>query len=148
MRKCLKVGEEAVLELPGREMAWLPATFYASVESCELECKSLNGEIGKIEKPHDDVPDTDSLVLLLHPVTNCTQDGCAADPCVANACGNLKAQSKRAQLAIPTTVELDTSCAVLASREDVRRRLAAAEKKVARAFRGVKCWTLSSIMRD
>lgn len=55
-----------MLDVPGREVGWLNVTYYASIESYELDWKWLNGEIDKGEAPgHDDVLDITSLELSL-----------------------------------------------------------------------------------
>lgn len=57
-----------MLDVPSREVAWLTMDSNASFESCKLLWKRLNDEVIEEEVPRDgDVPDTDSLELLLQP---------------------------------------------------------------------------------
>lgn len=76
-----------------------------------------------MEGPDNDVPDTDSLVLLLQRDAGWTQNIGAVDTGVANTCGRLKAVSTRAQLGVPTTVEkvLHFSREALVSGDNVGR---------------------------
>lgn len=64
-QKRRNVDAEIVLEAPSRKMVSLQRTSYASVKSCEIEWKRLNGEIDDEDVPDDDVQDIDSLKLLL-----------------------------------------------------------------------------------
>lgn len=132
-----KVNGEIVIEATRREVAWLKITSCASVENCELEWKRLNAELDKEEVLDVDVPDTDSLELLLQRYAGRMQDIGVVHPGVASECWYSKAELMRAQYAVPTTFEMvsDLSREVLASRDEVSRSLTAAEGKVAR---GVK----------
>lgn len=80
---------EVMLHLTSREGPWLKVTFYASNESCSLVWKRLNGKIDEEEVLGDyDVPDTDSLEILLQHDAGCTQDTSAVCSGVPSAWGD------------------------------------------------------------
>lgn len=55
-----------ILDVSSFELAWFGLTFSASVERCQLKYIRLDGEIDEEKAPaDDDVPDTDSLALVL-----------------------------------------------------------------------------------
>lgn len=99
------MGSEVVLEVSGREVAWLQSTTYASVKSCELERKRLNGEIEKEGGYDDVVPGSASLELLLQHDPGLTTDIAFINSSVANMSGNLRADLRLAPLTVLTTVE-------------------------------------------
>lgn len=112
---------EIVLEVLDRKVFGLQATSHASVASFEFGRKRLSGEIDAEAGPDDDVPDLDSLEVLLKHDAGWTQDFGAADSSVASAWWSSKAELTCAQLAVPITIEkvLNLSRKVLVSRADV-----------------------------
>lgn len=129
------MGEEAVLDVTGREVAWLKVNSYETIESCGLEWKRLNGKIDEEEVPGDyDVPDTDSLKLLLQCDSGWTQHTNPIDPGVESAWENLKAESTGVQHKVPTTIEkvLDLNRETLVSRDELQKVLTTVEGEAAK----------------
>lgn len=55
-----------MFDVLGLRVAWLKVTSYASIESCELKRKRLDGKTDEEELPgYVGIPDTDSLQLRL-----------------------------------------------------------------------------------
>lgn len=72
--KRLRVIGMAVLNVPGYKVACLKLTSYASIESCELDCKRCYGEIEEKKVPDDNIMDTDSLNFSLQRDAGWNQD--------------------------------------------------------------------------
>lgn len=101
-----KMGGSVVLDVPGREIAWLRLAFCTSIRNSDLEWNSLNVDANEEESfGDDDVPDTDYLDLILQRCEGWTKETSAADPSTMRAWESLKAELTRAQILIPTTME-------------------------------------------
>lgn len=50
-----KVGGGTLLGIPCREVAWLRVSSYASVRSCGIQWRRLNGEVDEEEVADDDI---------------------------------------------------------------------------------------------
>lgn len=134
-QKRRKVGGEILLQVPSLELVGLQTSSYASVKSCEIEWRWLNGEIDEVDGPDGDFRETESLVLLVPRDAGWEQEIGTVDLVVANLGGRgcLKSELTRVQLAVQTIVEmgLDVCREVLVSCYNLRQCLAAAEGKVA-----------------
>lgn len=80
------MGGLVVFDILGSEVAWLKVAFYASIESCEMEWKRLNGKVSKEKVPGvDNVPHTDSLELLLQRNAGLNEETIVGDRLVVSA---------------------------------------------------------------
>lgn len=113
-----------MLDVFHREAALLKFSSHASIESCEVQWKSLNREDEEQEVPgDDDFSGTDSLELLLKRGAGWTQETSAVDYLLFNAWNSLKVKLTRPQIRIPTIIEkvLDLGLEALVSRNDIQQ---------------------------
>lgn len=86
MKKRPEIVGSVELDVHGREVFWLKFASYSSIESCESECRRFNGEVNDEEGAYvDDIPDADSLELLLQRDSECFQEISAVYPLIVRA---------------------------------------------------------------
>lgn len=103
-RKTCKGGWGSCARCCRHEIAWLKVALYASTKSCLLVWKRLLGERSEeVISGDDDVPNTDSLEILVQRKTGWAQENSAVDPMVVSVWESSKKELTLAQITIPTT---------------------------------------------